>query len=326
MKKLRIPNTDLEVSSIIYGCMMIGGDWTAKPLDDAARKKAVSSVRAAIDAGITFFDTADIYCRGKSDEAFSRIWSEVPGLRSKIVLQTKAGIRFPDDPAKGDPTRYDFSYEHIMRSVEGSLNRLKTDYVDILLLHRPDALVEGEEVARAFDELHASGKVRYFGVSNHSTDQIEYLRRFVAQPFVANQLELNILHSGLISAGVSVNQAFPPEPIHGQGTIEYCRLHSIMIQAWSPLAKGRLSGSPSKNPTERETKAAEAVAAMARKKGVPPEAILVAWLQRHPAHIQPVVGTTRPERIDAACKGDEVSLSREEWYTLFAAGRGAPMP
>lgn len=326
MKKLRIPNTDLEVSSIIYGCMMIGGDWTAKPLDDSTRKRAVHSVRAAIDQGITFFDTADIYCRGKSDQAFSGIWSEVSGLRPNIVLQTKAGIRFPDDPGKGDPARYDFSYEHIMRSVEGSLERLKTDYVDILLLHRPDALVEGEEVARALGELHRAGKVRYFGVSNHSAEQIEYLRRYVEQPIVANQLELNILHSGLLSVGVSINQTYPPEPIHGQGAIEYCRRHSITIQAWSPLAKGRLSGSPSKNPTQRETTAAEAVSAMAKKKGVPPEAILVAWLQRHPAHIQPVIGTTRPERIAAACKGDEVSLSREEWYSLFAAGRGAPMP
>jgi predicted oxidoreductase len=326
MTRQKIPNTDLEVSGIIYGCMMIGGSWGAAPLDDAVRRKAVLSIRAAIDAGIDFFDTADIYCRGKSDEAFSGIWSEIAGLRSKIVLQTKAGIRFPDDPNKGDPARYDYSYEHLTRSVEGSLKRLATDYVDILLLHRPDALVEGEEVARALDDLHSSGKVRYFGVSNHSTDQIAYLRRFVKQPFVANQLEVNILHNGLINAGVSVNQSFPPDPIHGQGTLEYCRLNDIQIQAWTPLAKGRLSGTPSKNPTERELGAARVVGALAKKKGVPAEAILVAWLRRHPARIQPVIGTTRPERIAAACAGDGVELTREEWYSLFAAGRGAPMP
>lgn len=325
MKTYRLTNTDIEATRIVYGCMQIGGNWTVKPITDDIRRSAVESLHAAFDAGINFYDLADIYCRGKSDEAFSQIWDFSPGMRQKIFVQTKAGIRFPDDPNKGDPTRYDYSYEHLVASVEGSLERLKTDYVDILLLHRPDALVEGEEVARAFEHLHSSGKVRYFGVSNHSGEQIEYLRAHVDFPIVVNQLELNILHNGLINAGVSVNQGFPPEPIHGAGTLEYCRGQEIRIQAWSPLARGRLSGAPIKPDDVRATRTKELVDGIAREKGVRAEAVALAWLLRHPAGIQPVVGTTNPERIAACIQADDVTLTREEWYRLFAAGRGAQM-
>lgn len=325
MKTYRIENTDIDATRIVYGCMEIGGNWSTKPITDDIRKKGLAALHAALDAGINFFDLADIYCRGKSDESFSQIWDIDVSMRQKIYVQTKAGIRFPDDPNPGDPTRYDYSYEHLMASVEGSLKRLKTDYIDILLLHRPDALVEPEEVARAIEELHASGKVRFFGVSNHFTEQIELLKRHVDRPLVANQLELNILHSGLISAGVSVNQDFPPHPIHGAGTLEYCRQNAIRIQAWSPLAKGQLSGAPIKSDDPRFSKTRGLVEKLAADKGVSSEAIALAWLLRHPAGIQPVIGTTNPERIKACAEADAVTLSREEWYSLFAAGRGASM-
>jgi predicted oxidoreductase len=323
MKTYRIAHTPYEVTRIAYGCMGTGGGWGPGPLSDQTRKEALVSVRAALDEGITFYDHADIYGRGRCEEAFSGIWMERPGLRSRIILQTKCGIRFKNDPVEGAPLRYDFSREHILASVEGSLKRLKTDYVDILLLHRPDALVEPEEVAEAFDLLSTSGKVRHFGVSNHSARQIELLKRWVAQPLVVNQLELNVVHSQLIDAGVIVNQDEQSRSPHGAGTLEYCRLNDIMIQAWSPVAHGRIAKAASGQGDPRMNSAAASAKALAAKKGVSMDAILVAWLLRHPAGIQPIIGTTNTDRIKEACVADKVELTREEWYELFTAGRGA---
>jgi len=322
MKTYHIANTPLEVSRIAYGCMGIGGGWAAGPLLERTRKEALAAVRAALDAGITFFDHADMYGRGRCEEAFSGIWQERPGLRETIVVQTKCGIRFEDDPIAGGVRRYDFSREHILASVEGSLRRLKTDYVDILLLHRPDALAQPEEIAAAFDRLHEEGKVRHFGVSNHSAWQIELLKRAVRQPLVVNQLELNLVHNQLITAGTVVNQDEPARPIHGDGTLEYCRVHDICIQAWSPVAHGALAKAAPGRGDDRIRAAAAAARALAEKKGVSLDAVLIAWLLRHPAGIQPIIGTTRPERIREACAADEVLLTREEWYALLVAGNG----
>ena len=323
MKTYRIANTPLDVTRIAYGCMGIGGGWAPGPLTDRTRKDALLAVNAALDAGITFFDHADMYGRGRCEEAFSGIWRERPGLREKVVLQTKCGIRFDDDPVTGGVRRYDFSREHILASVEGSLRRLKTDYIDILLLHRPDALAEPEEIAAAFDQLKDAGKVRHFGVSNHNARQIELLKRAVRQPLVVNQLEINLVHNQLITAGTVVNQDEPSRAIHGEGTLEYCRLHDMRIQAWSPVAHGALAkASDVGQGDEKMRGAAAAVARLAREKGVSFDAILVAWLLRHPAGIQPIIGTTRPERIRDVCAADAVQLTREEWYTLLAAGNG----
>ena len=181
MKTYTIPQTDLVVSRLAYGCMNIGARWDDAPLTGAEKTAAVEVVAAAYEAGITLFDHADIYTRGKSEAVFAEMWQAIPGLRSEIVLQSKCGIRFADDPHPGVPARYDFSYEHIIASVDGSLRRLRTDYLDILLLHRPDPLAEPDEVARAFDRLHTDGKVHYFGVSNHTAAQIELLRRLIKE-------------------------------------------------------------------------------------------------------------------------------------------------
>ena len=324
MKTFRISHTPIEATRISYGCMGIGGGWGPGPLTDQTRKEALVSVRAALDQGINFFDHADIYGRGRCEEAFSGIWQDRPGLRQRIYLQTKCGIRWKDDPS-GAPQRYDFSRAHILAAVEGSLRRLKTDYVDILLLHRPDALVEPEEVAKAFDQLYSSGKVRFFGVSNHSAWQIELLRKWIDQPLVVNQLELNLAHNQLINAGISVNQDSPAQPVHGDGTLEYCRLNGITIQAWSPVAHGRLSEAALDKADERTKGAARAAKAMAQKKGVGMDAILIAWLLRHPAGIQPIIGTTKPERIRDTCAAEGVELSHVEWYELLTAGRGMPV-
>ncbi|RJP74127.1 MAG: aldo/keto reductase [Ignavibacteriales bacterium] len=324
MEKIKISKTDLEVSRIILGCMQLGKTWNAEPISDDTIKNAINVIKTALDEGINFFDHADIYARGKSEEVFSHIWKEISGLRNKIILQSKCGIRFPNDPEDGSPGRYDFSYEHITKSVEGILRRLKTDFLDILLLHRPDPLVEPEEVAKAFDELHAAGKVRYFGLSNHTAPQIEYLKKFIAQPIIVNQLELSILHSDLIEEGVTFNQKHPSRGIRNIGTIEYCRLNDITIQSWAPLAKGKLFA---ENLTDEKLKIArDVVIASAEKYNVSKEAIMIAWVLRHPAKIQPVIGTTKAERVKACCQANKVQLSREDWYKLYIAGRGEALP
>jgi predicted oxidoreductase len=253
------------------------------------------------------------------------VWQDSPSLRQKISLESKCGIRLSGDPAPSSPLRYDFSYEHILRSVEGSLKRLQTDYLDVLLLHRPDPLVEPEEVARAFDELEKSGKVRYFGVSNHTAAEIALLQKYLRQKIVINQVEFNLIHLHLIDAGVIFNQD-NPRLTRNEGTLEYCREHEITLQAWSPLAVGRLTGRASKKELQFVTQTAAQVSQLASEKGVPGEAILIAWILRHPARIQPIIGTTSPERIRSACHGDRLDLTREEWYALFASARGEELP
>lgn len=326
MKTQTISSTDLQVSRIAYGCMGIGGGWDAQLISVETRKTALNAIRTALDEGINFFDHADFYCLGKSEEVFSSIWQEQPSLREQIYLQSKCGIRLGGDPAEIDFGRYDFSHEHILHAVEGSLKRLKTDYLDLLLLHRPDPLVEPEEVARAFDDLMRSGKVRHFGVSNHNAAQIAFLQKYLDLSLVVNQVELSLMHLQLIDEGVVFNQDEPAIALRGEGTLEYCRLHDITLQAWGPLAYGVLSGKQVENPSKRIIEASARVAELACRKNVSREAIVIAWLLRHPAHIQPIIGTTAPVRIRAACQADSVELSREEWYWLFIAGRGDPMP
>lgn len=320
MKKYKLAQTDLEVTRICYGCMQIAKGWSG-PLTADDRKHGVAALSAALEAGINFFDHADIYCGTKSETLFAAMWEDKLARREDVIVQTKCGIRFPDSPVMGYPHRYDFSYEHITQSVEGSLKRLGVEYLDLLLLHRPDVLVEPEEVARAFDDLHRSGKVRWFGVSNHNGGQIELLKRYVKQPLVANQLEFSLMQSRMLEEGIMVNRPDAGD-LQSAGVLEYCRLNDIMIQAWSPLARGRLA-----NPkTPEEEGAAKAAKALADKYGVSTEAVLLAWILRHPAKMQPILGSCNPERIKTACAADNVDLTREEWYTLWHAARNKRMP
>ena len=320
MERIKLGTSELEVSRIGLGCMRLSNDPA----------RAVASIRAALDQGIDFYDHADIYGRGACEEVFAHIWGEVPSLRERIVLQSKCGIRFAGDPGPEAPKRFDFSYEHIVRSVEGSLQRLQTESLDVLLLHRPDALVEPEEVARAFDDLHRAGKVRYFGVSNHTAAQIQLLQTCLEQPLVANQVELNIVHTQLLDDGILFNRDDGGVISRSEGTVEFCRMQGITLQAWGPLARGELSGKPLSDvdggQRARIGRTAALVAEMAEKKGVSQEAIVVAWLLRHPAQIQPIIGTTNPGRIAGCCQADSATLSREEWYSLFIAGRGGELP
>lgn len=311
MKTFTLPGTDIVAPNVVLGMMRIP-DMS----DDAVREL----VRTARDAGIDFLDHADIY--GPTLHACERRFAEAmqltPSQRDEITIQTKAGI-------VKDQAHFDFSYDHLVSSVEGSLEALGTDRIDILLLHRPDALVEPEEVARAFDDLHASGKVRHFGVSNHTPRQIDLLRRYVTQPIVANQLQLSITHAPIVAEGVAANMLGDEQSIvrDGGGIVEYCRLNDITIQAWSPFQAGFFTGVFLGSPDYPELNAV--IDRLAAKYGVPPIAIATAWITRHPANMQVVLGTTNPERVAGAAQGSEIPLTRAEWYELFrTAGHRVP--
>ncbi len=316
-----LAGTELATSALAYGCMHLSRAWDASPLtaEEHARTQAV--VETALEQGITLFDHADIYARGKSERLFGEFLGKNPRLRERMVIQSKCGIRFVDDPVPGVPGRYDFSHGHLVGSVEGSLQRLGIEYLDILLLHRPDALCEPEEVARAFDHLQRSGKVRHFGVSNHTAGQIALLQHYVDQPLRVNQVEISLLHPHLINEGVIADTVGSPYAA-AAGTLDHCRLHDIRLQAWSPLGNGRLAG----DVAPQWQALAAGVAALARQHEVSAEAILLAWLLRHPAGLQPIVGTTDPGRLAAACQSMDVQMSREDWYRLFTLARGAPVP
>ena len=326
MEQLKLPNTDLTVSRLIAGCMGLGGGWgRLTVLGESHVKQAQELVETALNLGINFFDHANIYARGRAEEAFGQVLRATPSLRDKMVLQSKVGIRWADDP-EGTPQRFDFSYAHIIEATDAILQRLGTSHLDILLLHRPDPLMEGEEIARAFDELKKAGKVRYFGVSNQNLATMQYVQHFLPDPLVANQLEMNLLHSGFAEVCISFNQRPAAYPNGWEGVLEYCRLNKVRLQAWSPLARGLLSGGDLSGQTPAVRKTVALVQELASAHGVSSEALVLAWLMRHPAGVQPVLGTSRSDRLRACAQSSSVSLSREEWYRLFETARGQPMP
>lgn len=305
LKKMRLGTSDIVVGEISLGCMRMG----QLSAEDAARV-----IHNAMEVGIDLFDHADIYGGGKSEEVFAEAIGMNPYVREKMVLQTKCGIR------KGF---FDFSKEHILSSVEGSLKRLKTDYIDILLLHRPDTLMEPEEVAEAFSELKERGKVRYFGVSNQNPLQIELLKKYLKDDLIVNQLQLSLMHTPMIDAGLNVNMMNDPAVVRANGVLEYSRLNDMTIQAWSPFQYGMIQGPFVGNEEFPEVNAK--LREFAEKKGVTDSAIAIAWILRHPAKIQPVVGSMNPKRLKEIAEASNVELSREEWYELYrAAGNELP--
>lgn len=324
MNTYALAHTDLEVSRLSLGCMGLSNRWDSSPYSQAEVTQAARLVECALAAGINLFDHADIYARGKSEAVFGEVLKAEPGLRERMVLQTKCGIRFPDTPQAGAPGRYDFSFDHIVASVDGSLARLGIEQIDILLLHRPDPLMEPDEVARAFEAVHRAGKVRYFGVSNFSASQMALLQASLDQPLVVNQLEISLLHPHLINEGVGVNQTGYTYA-GTTGTLDYCRLHGIRVQAWTPVSRGKIFSPPADAPANVAA-VAEAIAELATAHSTTKEAIALGWLLRHPAGIQPVVGTTSVERLQDCCQADGVTMSREAWYTLFTAARGQAVP
>lgn len=308
MKYFPIKGTNLNVSNIVMGNMR---------LTQLSLSEVEHLIRTSMDEGINFFDHADIYGGGKCEELFADAIQMNSSIREKMILQSKCGINTRDN-------MYDFSKEHILKSVDGILKRLKTDYLDILLLHRPDPLMEPEEIAEAFDELHNSGKVHYFGVSNFNPMQIELLQKYISHKLVVNQLQLSVTHTPLIDSGVAINMHHDQSINRDSSILEYCRLHDITVQAWSPFQNGFFQG-PFLGDLEKFPKLNELIDQLAEKYEVTNTAIATAWITRHPANIQVVLGTTKAQRIQDACAGSDIPLTRKEWYDIYkAAGNIIP--
>jgi predicted oxidoreductase len=306
MKTIKLGKTGLDVPAIAVGCMRI---------NKLSALEAERFVAAALDMGANFFDHADIYGGNACEEIFAQAIHLNPTVREKIILQSKCGIV----PGK----MFDFSQKHILESVNGSLKRLNTDYLDVLLLHRPDALVEPEEVAAAFDELQKSGKVRHFGVSNQNAMQIQLLRKCVKQPIAANQLQFSAAHAGLVTQGIHVNMLDDGAVDRNGGILDFCRLNDITIQTWSPFQAGFFGGVFLDNP--QFVTLNQAIDEIAGTYGVSNTTIAMAWILRHPAHMQPVTGTMNITRLKDCVKATEITLSREEWYRIYlAAGNILP--
>lgn len=325
MKKTALEKRDISASRLVLGCMGFGGGWNQDPITKEHIKSAEEAIDAALEIGISMFDHADIYTMGKAEKVFGEILKERKNLRENIILQSKCGIRFPEGNA---PQRYDFSKKHIIESVEGILKRLQTEYLDILLLHRPDPLVEPEEVAEAFEQLKSSGKVRHFGVSNMSVSQVKLLNAYSPEPMIVNQLEMSLKKVDWVEHSVLVNQKAGTEVNFADGMIEFSRLQNVQIQAWSPLANGMYSGRKLDYLSDSDKQTIKLVEEMAKEKETTNEAIVLGWLMRHPALIQPVIGTTNPKRIrncQDAIRQSEI-MTREEWYSLYTSSRGHKMP
>ena len=305
MKKLKIGTSSLEVSEVSLGCMRIGG------MENTALDQLI---KTSFDSGIDFFDHADIYGGGKCEEVFAKSIARLGINRKELVLQSKCGIR---------QGFFDFSKEHILGSVERILKRLETDYLDILLLHRPDTLIEPEEVAEAFTQLHDSGMVRNFGVSNFTPGQIELLQASLPMKLHVNQLQFSITNTGMIDSGICANTKFDNSVDHDGGILDYCRLKKITIQAWSPFQFGFFEGVFIDNPKFAElNKVLDDICA---SYGVTKTGMAIAWIQRHPAKIQSVVGTTSPSRIQEVVEACKIELSRPHWYEIYR-GAGNKLP
>ena len=303
MKKIEIGN--ISASAVSLGCMRM------RTLD---QKSVDEIIETALENGINFFDHADIYGGGNSERFFGDYLKRNKNIRDKITIQTKCAIH---------DGQYDFSKEHILKSVEGSLSRLGVDYVDFLLLHRPDTLMEPEEVAEAFDILESSGKVRNFGVSNHNMMQMELLKTSVKQPLSVNQLQFSITEAGLITSGMNVNMKNAESVMHDGSFLEYSRIKNITIQTWSPFQFGFFGGSFIDNDKFPELN--EKLAQIAEKYGISKTGVATAWILRHPANMQIIAGTMTKKRLEEICKGSDVVLTRSEWYEIYrAAGHCLP--
>jgi predicted oxidoreductase len=302
----RIPKTELEVSRIAYGPYML------ESVPEATRM-----IHAAHDSGITLFDVADMYKDGTTEAVLGTVLKQSPGLRDRIVLQSKSGIVMGEKAISG----LNCSRDHLIKSVEGSLRRLGTDRLDILLMHWPDALTAPEEVASAFDELHRSGKVRYFGVSNHTSQQLELLQKFVRQRLVVNQIPLSLERSYLISGHLApLWHGSPYAYSAAAATLDYCQLHDVQVQAWSPLRGNLLKSSADAPPESKQ--ASTLLSVIAKRKAAHPSAVALSWLLHHQAGIVPIIGTTKIEHLLENCAADRLSLSRDEWYSLVRATLG----
>lgn len=296
---MKLGNSALEVPRIAIGCMRLKD----KSIDEVSHL-----IQYSVERGYNFFDHADIYGGGKCESLFGEAFKKTGLKREEVIIQSKCGIV----PGK----MYDFSREHILESVEGSLSRLNTNYLDVLVLHRPDALMDAKEVAETLNELYESGKVHYFGVSNFRPSQIELLKKYMKQPILANQLQLSITEANMIASGLEVNMNSSGSFDHDGSVLDYCVLNDITVQAWSPFQYGSFEGNFIGN-REKFAKLNSTLDELAEKYQVSPYGIASAWLLRHPAKIQMVSGSTNPEHLQLIFDGEKVNLTREEWYRLY---------
>lgn len=306
MRTIELGKSNMQVPVIASGCMRMNG------LDE---KQAASFIEKALSLGVNFFEHADIYGKGECEKIFSKAIDMKPSVREKIILQSKCGIV----PGK----MYDLSKEYILKSVDEILKRLQTEYLDVLALHRPDALVEPEEVAEAFRVLKESGKVRHFGVSNHKPLQMELLRKYLDEPLVTDQLQFSITNSSMVENGLEVNMTTKGAIDRDGSVLDYCRFHDITIQTWSPFQYGFFEGVFLNN--EKFPELNQILEEIATRYEVTPTTIATAWILRHPAHMQVIAGTMNEKRLEEICKASEITLSREEWYQIYlAAGHILP--
>ncbi len=313
MRQIKIGNTNFSASAIAFGIMR---------MNKLSVDEAVKALETAHDTGINFIDSSDIYGHGKSEEIFGEALEKSSLSRDDFYIQSKTGI-FEDESQNFKTTRYDFSKEHIIKSVDGILSRMKIDYLDSLLLHRPDALMDPAEIAAAFDELQKDGKVRHFGVSNFNPMQVELLQAGLSQKLLINQLQLSVMHTGPIDFNIHTNMTDARSIDHDRGVLDYSRLHNMTVQAWSPFQYGQIEGNFIGNPEFPEVN--DALQKLADKKGVSKNAIAAAWILRHPAIGQVIIGTMTPEHIVDSAKGADISLTAQEWYDIYlAAGNDLP--
>lgn len=314
MQTQPIGQSSLVSTRIAYGNMRVVGTWSPEKITKDQFEHGVKCHLAAFEAGINHFDTADIYCRGKCEEVLGETLRRHRGMRDKIIITTKVGIRFKGDPQPESPQRYDFSAEHIVAGCERSLKRLGIETIDLYLLHRPDMLMNPPEIAKAFEKLQSSGKVRFFGVSNFKPSLVGMLQKFLPMPLVANQVHVNPARLDTFY----------------DGTMDQCIEQNITPQAWSPMAGGMLGtgGMPEEKDPRREGLVAllKIIDEVAAEHGSSREVITLAWLMMHPAKIMPVLGTANLERIVHQATADSIRMTREQWYKIFTAARMKPLP
>ena len=314
MKTQPLGKSDLLSTRLIYGNMRTAATWDPAEANAQRRAKGVESHIAAYEAGYTHFDTADIYCRGVCEQILGQTLKQVRGMRERIIITTKCGIRFGGDPEPTSPHRYDFSAEHILWSADNSLKNLGIETIDVYLLHRPDLLMNPPEIAGAFEKLKAAGKVRHFGVSNFLPSFVSALAAFVPFPILVNQVEI---HLGRLDCFTD-------------GTLDQCIERNITPTAWSPLGGGWLGSGKEldpKHPRHAERlKVIEALDQTAGELGVSRTVVSLAWLMKHPGKIMPIIGSNNPANIRDATKADDVELSRDQWYRILIAARGKALP
>jgi len=314
MKTVQLGVSTLQSSRLSYGCWRVAGTWEPSevtPQSIAAGKKAII---AAYESGYTVFDNADIYCRGEAERIFGAVLKEVSGMRERVIVATKGGIRPAGTPEQGAPQRWDFSAEHLVSACEQSLKRLGIQTIDLYMLHRPDYLAAPDEIASAFTHLQAAGKVRYFGVSNFRPTLLTALQVSCPMPLVVHQVEISLAKL---------------DPF-ADGTLDQCLIEKVTPMAWSPLASGLIGAGATRLLSTQKLYQPEkflpVLDAVAKERGVSRTVIALSWLLKHPSKIVPIVGSANPERIREAAKADELELTREEWYRLLLAARGEPLP